>query len=196
MNTYYPFPWESFFSLFIIGALIPTLIGAVFIWRYARSSRNRDPLLSLNSSGPKAFMGWTTGGRCGLWATGLFGALLGFLSGLLWLSWSAAGNDGSFVTPAIQVPGSFPAWQVVLCGAFVVGIAVVAALSSKRLNAGALAAALGTAAGFTTWFAMAVATPVTSQEGIGVAMSIVGVTFSLSVSNYVVALIRAKKIKS
>ncbi len=191
----YPYPWDSFFSMLIPLVLVPTLIGVVLIWWPTRKEPKFSTFAPPKTAGDRPWVGWLTGGRFGLWATGLLGGVLGFLSGALWLSWSASGNDGTFVAPGLPMPGNFPVWQVIICGVSVVGAAVFASISSRRLMPGAIAAALGTAAGFSTWFAAGAAMPVTSQEGIGVMMAMVGTTFSLSIINFVVALIRAGQIK-
>lgn len=169
MNPY-PYPWESFLSMLIPLVLVPTLIGVATIWRLTRSEQDVYTLEVPSSPEDRPWVGWLTGGRFGLWATGLLGGVLGFISGALWLSWSASGNDGTFVAPGLPMPGNFPVWQVIICGVSVVGAAVFASISSRRLIPGAMAAALGTAAGFSTWFAAGAAAPVTSQEGIGVMM--------------------------
>ncbi|WP_290275522.1 hypothetical protein [Corynebacterium faecale] len=59
-----------------------------------------------------------------------------------------------------------------------------------------MAAGLGTATGFSTFFAAGVASPVPSQEGIGVMMAMGGTSFNLCVINLIIATKREEKIKS
>ena len=102
----------------------------------------------------------------------------GFLSCAGWLSWSAD-YLGDVRGPALPAPTKFPTWQVVACGVTVVLACLVAAHLSRWAVSGGLAAAAGTAAGFTTAFAVAASVGVTSQEGIGVAFSELGWGISL-----------------
>lgn len=60
-------------------------------------------------------------------------------------------------------------------------VCLVAAHLSRWAVSGGLAAAAGTAAGFTTAFAVAASVGVTSQEGIGVAFSELGWGIGLAV---------------
>lgn len=120
-------------------------------------------------------------GGLGMWATGAIALLLGFLTCAGWLSWTAADHDGNVRGPGLPAPTSFPSWQVIACGATMVLACFLAAHWSRTLFAGGLAAAAGTAGGFTAAFCVDAARTVTSQEGIGLFLSIVGWGLSLSI---------------
>lgn len=190
MNTY-PYPWDSFLSMVIPFVFVPTLIGVLLIWWLTR----REPEIP-TSNGNRPRAGWLTGGRCGRWTTGILAGVLGFFAGALGLSWSGPVKGGGFEAPQLPAPGEWPVWQVILCGAIVVGTAVFASLTSRRLMSGAMAAGLGTASGFSTFFAAGVASPVVSQEAIGVVMAMGGTTFSLCVINLIIAARREVKIRN
>lgn len=191
MNTY-PYPWNSFFSMVIPLVFVPALIGVLLIWWLTR----RESAIPVFSNVSRPRVGWLTGGRFGRWVTGILGGVLGFLAGALGLSWSGPVKGGGFEAPQLPAPGEWPVWQVILCGAVVVGMAVFASLTSRWLMAGAMAAGLGTATGFSTFFAAGVASPVTSQEGIGVMMAMGGTSLSLCVINLIIASKREEKIGS
>lgn len=158
------FDFPRFLSTVVIFVGVPTAIGAGVIRSSLRAERAN---LTTSISRP------TGTGRLGLWATGLIAFVLGFLSCAGWLSWSAD-SAGEFRGPALPAPTKFPTWQVVACGVTVVLACLVAAHLSRWAVSGGLAAAAGTAAGFTTAFAVAASVGVTSQEGIGVAFSELG----------------------
>lgn len=116
-----------------------------------------------------------------MWATGAVALLFGFLACAGWLSWTAMDHDGSVRGPGLPAPTSFPFWQVFACGATTVLACFLAAHGSRKTFAGGLAAAAGTAVGFTPAFCVDTARTVTSQEGIGLFLSIVGWGVSLSI---------------
>ncbi|MFL0578677.1 hypothetical protein [Dietzia sp. 179-F 9C3 NHS] len=113
-------------------------------------------------------------GGLGMWATGFLALVLGFLSCAVWLSWTAADHDGQVRGPGLPAPTSFPTWQVVACGITTVGACFLAAHWSRTVVAGGLAAAAGTAGGFTAAFSVDLAVPEISQGGVGLFLSIVG----------------------
>lgn len=120
-------------------------------------------------------------GRIGMWATGAVAFLLGFLACAGWLSWTAADHYGNVRGPGLPAPTSFPTWQVFACGATTILACFLAARLSRKLFAGGLAAAAGTAGGFTAAFCVSAARTVTSQEGIGLFLSIVGWGLGLTI---------------
>ncbi|PTR26643.1 hypothetical protein C8K36_105216 [Rhodococcus sp. OK519] len=164
----FDFSWSQFVWIVFIFVGVPSLFGAYVVrsaWRSEQAELDR----------------WRTGsGRLGLWASGLVAFALGFLSCAGWLSWSAD-SLGEFRGPALPAPTKFPTWQVVACGVTVVLVCFVAAHLSRWTKAGGLAAATGTTAGFTTAFAVDASRTVTSQEGVGVAFSVLGWGIGLGV---------------
>lgn len=110
----------------------------------------------------------------GLWATGLLAAVVGFLDPALWLTWS--GYRGSPLDASLPAPNQFPQWQIIgLAVTFFVPI-VVLALKMRRPITGAFALGLGAAIGSATAMTVDVSfVDVVSQEGIGVAIALVGV---------------------
>lgn len=120
-------------------------------------------------------------GRLGMWGTGAVALFFGFLACVGWLSWTAADHDGSFRGPGLPAPSSFPSWQVLACGVTMVLACFLAAHWSRKNFAGGLAAAAGVAGGFTAAFCVDAARTVTSQEGIGLFLSIVGWGFGLAI---------------
>lgn len=171
MTVDFDFSWSRFLWMVFIFVGVPTAIGAAVIWSSWRAERAN---LTTSISRP------TGTGRLGLWTTGLIAFVLGFLSCAGWLSWSAD-YLGDVRGPALPAPTKFPTWQVVACGVTVVLVCLVAAHLSRWAVSGGLAAAAGTAAGFTTAFAVAASVGVTSQEGIGVAFSELGWGIGLAV---------------
>ncbi|AJK69589.1 hypothetical protein [Corynebacterium marinum] len=188
----YQFSFASFLSLVIPLVVIPAAIGVGIIWLTTRSATS-DPRPAPH--GVRPWVGWLTGGRLGLWTTGLAGVVWGFLACAGWLSWTASDKGGGFTGPGLPAPTSFPTWQVVACGITVVAGAVLVSVCSRRLVPGALAAALGVATGFSTAFAVGVATEVTSQEGIGVGLSMMGLTIGLGMVTWCVAGVRDWQIR-
>lgn len=164
------FSWTQFLWNVFIFVGVPGLFGARVVRSVWRSER-------AELGGP---IPGRTGGRLGLWATGLVASALGFLACAGWLSWSAD-SAGQFRSPALPAPNKFPTWQVVACGATVVLACFVAAHLSRWTKAGGLAAAMGTTAGFTTAFAVDASRTIASQEGVGLAFSVLGWGIGLGV---------------
>lgn len=166
----FDFSWSQFLWIVFVFAGVPTVFGAGIIWvsrRAERAGGQRFPETA-------GFVGTPTGGgRLGLWATGLIAFVLGFVSCAGWLSWSAD-YRGEFRGPALPAPNAFPTWQVVACGITVVLACFAAAHLSRWAVSGGLAAAAGTAAGFTTAFGVVASTDVTGQSGVGMVLSELG----------------------
>lgn len=120
-------------------------------------------------------------GRLGMWGTGASGFVFGFLACAGWLSWTAGDHDGAVRGPGLPAPTSFPSWQIVACGVTMIVGCFLAARWSRKTFAGGLAAAAGTAGGFTAAFCVDAARAVTSQEGVGLGLSIVGWGLGLTV---------------
>ncbi|OZD17745.1 hypothetical protein CH253_03945 [Rhodococcus sp. 06-156-3C] len=168
------FTWSQFSSIVLIFVGVPTVIGGCAAWSALWSERAR-------------FAGQTGSGRVGVWGTGWIAFVGGFVACAGWLSWSAD-YRGEVRGPGLPAPNQFLTWQVVACGATVVGVCFGAARLSRWVRAGGLAAALGTAGGFTTAFAVSASTDSTGQAGVGVLLSQVGWLAAL----VVLMLVRAK----
>ena len=115
-----------------------------------------------------------TGKGLGMWATGLLAAVVGFLAPALWLTWS--GYRDSPLDASLPAPSQFPQWQIIgLAVTFFFPI-VVLALKMRRPITGAFSLGLGAAIGSATAMMVDVSfVDVVSQEGIGVAIALVGV---------------------
>lgn len=188
----YAFSFSSFISMLLPLVLVPTLLGVGVIWAITRFTQSSPVTGELPIGRRKRrWAGWLSGGRLGLWMTGLSGAILGLASFIGWLSWSAPNKGAGFTGPSLPVPGSFPAWQVIACGVTTVGLTLAISLCSRRLVPGALAAALGTGAGFSAGMALGVATEVTSQEAVGVTFSMIFVPLGLGLITVSAAFLRA-----
>lgn len=159
----FDFSLEQLISNLAIFVVVPLAIAAGVVAVIHRSEQ----------SAPRSGLG--------MWATGAVALILGTLACAGWLSWTAADHDGNIRGPGLPAPTSFPTWQVVACGVTMVLACFLAAHWSRTLFAGGLAAAAGTAGGFTAAFCIDAARTVTSQEGIGLFLSIVGWGLSLSI---------------
>ncbi|MGP6174749.1 hypothetical protein [Corynebacterium sp. A21] len=190
------FSFSSFISMMLPLVLAPTLLGVGVIWMITHFTRSSHVTMELPAGGAsQSWVGWFSRLRLGVWMTGLIGAVLGLLTFIGWLSWSGPNKGGGFYGPSLPMPHSFPVWQVVACGVTTVGLALLTSLCCRRLVPGALAAALGTGAGFSAGFALGAANEVTSQEAVGVLLSMMFVPFSLGVVTGTVALVRAERIR-
>lgn len=126
------------------------------------------------------------------WQVALVALPLGFLACAGWLSWTAADKSGRAREPAIPAPNEFPKWQIIACGITLIAVACGVSHIARRLFAGSLASALGTSAGFALAMNVDVASmKVSSQEGVGVAISILFLTAGLMVATTILALCRA-----
>lgn len=159
------FSWAQYLSMVLFFVGVPTAIGAGVIWVSARSE-------------------WAglqrPAGNLALWATGLIAFGLGFVACAGWLSWSAD-YQGRFRGPGLPAPNQFPTWQVIACGVTVVLGCLASAHLSRLVFSGGLAAAAGTAAGFTAAFCVVASTDPTGQAAVGVVLSEVGWGLGLTV---------------
>lgn len=187
------FSFSSFISMLLPLVAVPVLLGAAVIWMITRAAGLDTRTAGIQ--GDRPWVGWRTGGRLGLWTTGLLGAAWGFIASAGWLSWTASDKGGGFTGPSLTPPTSFPMWQIIGCGVTVIGGALLVSLCARLLIPGAMAAALGVAAGFATAFALGAAKEVMSQEGIGVAFSMIGLTVGLGVVTLFFAFLREWQIQ-
>lgn len=104
----------------------------------------------------------------------LFGVLAGFVSAFLWLSWNeTSGMLGAFKYGA---PACYPRWQIVCCGLTVILLSVLILIKYTHGFPGAVGVAVSVSAGFSTAFSLdASMIDATSQEGVGVAFSYIGI---------------------
>ncbi|MDI9918637.1 hypothetical protein [Rhodococcus sp. IEGM 1379] len=177
MDVDFDFSWSQFLWSVFTFVGVPTMIGAGII----RSALLSEQAGLQHTPGRESSAETYTGsGRLGLWATGLIAFPLGFLSCVGWLSWSAD-YKGEFRGPALPASNQFPTWQVIACGITTVLVCLAAAHLSRWAMAGGLAAAAGTAAGFTTAFSVDASTDVTGQAGVAVVLSEIGWGLALGV---------------
>lgn len=171
------FSLSQFLSFVLIFVGVPTLIGAGIIRTSLRSEKAGRPSAKNDRGSVRA---WTGSGNLGLWSTGLLAFVLGVVSCVAWLSWSAD-YHGELRGPGLPAPNQFPAWQVLACGVTVVLACLVAAHLSRWAMSGGLTAAAGTAAGFTTAFSVDASADITGQSGVGVGLSEFGWALGLGV---------------
>ena len=111
-------------------------------------------------------------------ATGVSAFLLGVVSALGWLTWSAStGFPGFQALLDGRVPHDYSPWQIIGCGATMVLGSLVLSAKSRNIAVGSSAAIVLTAAGFASTFSLVDALPAETnpQAGIGVALSILGI---------------------
>ncbi|AYA26519.1 hypothetical membrane protein [Rhodococcus rhodochrous] len=188
MAAGFDFSWAQFLWIVLIFVGVPTLIGVSMVWVAWQRERAgvRSPSSDHEQTGDRP-VGL---GLRGLWATGATAFALGFLSCAGWLSWSAE-HDGEFRGPGLPAPNEFPTWQVIACGVTVVLACFLCARRSRWVVSGGLAAAIGTAAGFTTAFSVVASTDDTGQAGVGVMLSEIGWGIGLCL----LMLVRAARIR-
>lgn len=188
MAAGFDFSWAQFLWIVLIFVGVPTLIGVSMVrvaWQRERAGV-RSPSSDHEQTGDRP----AGLGRRGLWVTGATAFALGFLSCAGWLSWSAE-HDGEFRGPGLPAPNEFPTWQVIACGVTVVLACFLCARRSRWVVSGGLAAAIGTAAGFTTAFSVVASTDDTGQAGVGVMLSEIGWGIGLCL----LMLVRAARIR-
>ncbi|WP_146001755.1 hypothetical protein [Corynebacterium ulcerans] len=109
------------------------------------------------------------------------GFFIGFLTAALWLSWSPS-------TPISRVftygaPVDFSAWQVMGCGITLIVLNALFLSRAVRTPYSPLSFSVCTAAGFATAFSLGVSFGVSTQEGVGILLSYVGVGILLLITN-------------
>lgn len=167
------FSWPQFLWTVLVFVAVPTAIGAGAVWLSQRREPGRIPPSAPSRVKP------AVGGTLTVWSAGLIAFVLGFLSCAGWLSWSAD-SGGRFRGPSLPAPTQFPPWQVLACAATVIAVCFFSAHLARPVRAGGLAAAVGTAAGFTTAFSVAASMDETGQAAVGVVLSVIGWGASLS----------------
>lgn len=163
MNYGFDFSAAQLLTNLVISVVVPLAVAAGLV-------------ATIQASEPTA-----PRGRLGMWSTGAVALLFGCLACAGWLSWTAADHSGEFRGPGLPAPTSFPSWQIVACGATMNLACLLAAHWSRKTIAGGVAAAAGTAGGFTAAFCVAVAREVTSQGAVGLVLSILGWGLGLTV---------------
>lgn len=180
---------QFFFYLFNPIILIPAIISVIIIWRIFRSD---------GDSVSAADLGQTRfgGGRLGLWATGIVAAVMAFIDGALWLTWSADDHGQGFTPPGLPPPDSFAVWQIVGFGFSILITNLLAAWWARRIFVGGLAAALGTTIGFAGAMILSIVGQAPSQEGIGIMFVMCGFWPVLTIINLIFGGLRTKKAKN
>lgn len=109
------------------------------------------------------------------------GFLTGFLTAAIWLSWSPSTPISSVFT--YGAPVDFAAWQVMGCGMILIALNALFLSRTVRTPYSPLSFSVCTAAGFATAFSLGVSFGVSTQEGIGILFSYVGVGVLLLITN-------------
>lgn len=129
-------------------------------------------------------------------ASGLLLAFfVGFMSAAAWLSWSPGSSIANFFLHG--PPNMFPQWQVICFGTSLVLGSALITYFMHRTAKGALGVALFTGSGFSAAFAVGASFGVHTQEGVGVAFSLIGgLLLCIPLNLAVVGLKRIDKRKS
>lgn len=177
---------QFFLHLFSPIIVIPVAVGVIVIWRKFKSDSNLVTAADLGQTG-------FGGGRLGLWATGIIAAVMAFIDGAIWLTWSADDHGQGFTPPGLPPPDSFPTWQIIGFGATMIVTNLLAFWWAKQILLGGQAAALGTAMGFAEAMYLSAVDQASSQEGVGVVLSLFGFWFGLGILNFDIARYREKR---
>lgn len=165
------FLWGTF-----IFAVVPTAFIMLLVFDTSRRMNRRrtetDPTTGTTKGAPKHFIP----------VSGMVLAFLaGLVSGLLWLTWDGSSGPVSFFERGMS--NQYMVWQVICCGITIIALSgLVTAKYAQRL--GVLpSVTVFSAAGFTTFFCFGVSYGVSSQEGVGVLFSYVGMNLMLLITN-------------
>lgn len=117
--------------------------------------------------------------------------LAGIAAGLLWLTWDGSSGPISFFKHGMS--NQFMAWQVVCCGITIIVLSGLVVAKFVHFADVLMTVTVFSAAGFTTFFCFGVSYGLTSQEGVGVLLSYVGMNLMLLLTNGIVlAAMRAR----
>lgn len=147
------FNLESFISGTILLVIVPTAV-CIYLLKKGLPGAN-SPSKTLLKGGALAF-------------------LVGFFAAAVWLAWSPTSGLSDFLQHG--APTNFSQWQIISCGTTVViGSTLVSLFFSKSFK-DVLTISLITGAGFGMAFSAGVSFGPTSQEGVGIFFSFIGIS--------------------
>lgn len=175
------FLWGTF-----IFAVVPTafimLLVFVIAWGLNKNRANVDPATGAATGMPKRFMpvpGMT------------LAFLAGLVSGLLWLTWDGSSGPVNFFQHGMS--NQFMVWQVICCGVAIIALSGLVTARYARHSGVLPTVTAFSAAGFTTFFCFGVSYGVSTQEGVGVLFSYVGMNLMLLITNGILlAILRSR----
>ena len=165
------FLWGTF-----IFAVVPTtfimLLVIVTAWGLNKNRADVDPTTGTAKGTPKRFMP----------VPGMALAFLaGLVSGLLWLTWDGSSGPVNFFQHGMS--NQFMVWQVICCGITIIALSGLVTAKYSRCSGALPTVTVFSAAGFTTFFCFGVSYGVSTQEGVGVLFSYVGMNLMLLITN-------------
>lgn len=165
------FLWGTF-----IFAVVPTafimLLVFVAAWGLNKNRADVDPATGTAKGMPKRFIP----------LSGMALAfLVGLVSGLLWLTWDGRSGPMNFFQHGMS--NQFMVWQVICCGITIIALSGLVTAKYAQRTGVLPTVMVFSAAGFTTFFCFGVSYGVSTQEGVGVAFSYIGMNLMLLITN-------------
>ena len=165
------FLWGTF-----IFAVVPTafimLLVFVATWGLYKNRVDVDPATGTAKGMPKRFIP----------ISGMALALLvGLVSGLIWLTWDGRSGPMNFFQRGMS--NQFMVWQVICCGITIIVLSGLVTAKYVQYSGVLPTVTVFSAAGFTMFFCFGVSYGVSSQEGVGVLFSCVGMNLMLLITN-------------
>ena len=165
------FLWGTF-----IFAVVPTAFIMLLVFVTSRGLNSRraaiDPATGKNKGTPKHFI--PVPGRA-------LAFIAGLASGLIWLTWDGRSGPVSFFQHGMS--NQFMVWQVICCGITIIALSGLVAAKYTQRSGVLPTVTVFSAAGFTTFFCFGVSYGVSTQEGVGVLFSYVGMNLMLLFTN-------------
>lgn len=185
---------SHFASLEIPLVVVPTVVASLAIWWKGRSPDFEVSERAAGSVSRDFWPRWSRPGKLSRFPIGVVAFLLGLVACVGWLSWTT-GDKFDAQGPSYPPPSDFPPWQIAALGLTLTVVALLTSMYATRVKSGALISPLFSAAGFSTAMAIGSAHGVTSQEGVGVGLSMVGLTVSLGIITMLCAFLRSERLK-
>lgn len=187
---------STFASLEIPLVAIPTAVASLAIWAMGRSPGFEVSEWTAGSVSCGFWPRWGRPGKLSRYQIGVLAFALGFIACAGWLSWTAQNKGGDARGPSYPPPNSFPAWQIAALGVTLTAFAVLTSMYATRVKSGGLISPLFSAAGFSTAMSVGASYGATSQDGVGVLFSMVGLTLGLGTITLLCASLRAGRLKN
>lgn len=165
------FLWGTF-----IFAVVPTAFIMLLVVDTSRRLNKRraaiDPASGKNKGTPKHFMP----------VSGMALAFLaGLVGGLIWLTWDGKSGPVNFFQHGMS--NQFMVWQVICCGITIIALSGLVTAKYAQRSGVLPTVTVFSAAGFTAFFCFGVSYGVSTQEGVGVLFSYVGMNLMLLFTN-------------